>query len=151
MIQHILFPTDGSDAARTALNYLLRFANQFNARVTLLHTYEFTMGHVLSRYSADSRAVSQLEDATRESAEKMLAELKAELEQQGLHIHGAFNEKGDAGEWIIKTAERESCDLIMMGTRGMGILKSVFLGSTSRYVVNHSHKTPVFLIPVEEN
>lgn len=150
MIQHILFPTDGSEAAERALSYLVRFAQQFNAEVSLLHTYEFTMGHVMSRYTPDSVAVHQLEQQIAEYGDRMVQELKGKLEADGIKIKGAYNEKGDPGEWIVRIAERENCDLIMMGTRGVGLLKSMFLGSTSRYVVNHSRKIPVFFIPVNE-
>lgn len=150
MIQHILFPTDGSDAVRNALPYLIRFAGQFQAEVSLLHTYEFTLGHVMSRYGSDSALAHDMEERIAAHGEDVLAKLRQELEAEGLKVRGCFNEKGDAGQWIVRTAEREKCDLILMGTHGMSGLKSMFLGSTSHFVVNHSHKTPVFLIPVVE-
>lgn len=150
MIRHILFPSDGSDAARKAVSYLIPFAQQFQAEITLLHTYDFTMGHVMSRYGNDSATVHELETRIGDYGSQMLDELRQQLEAQGLRVRKQFNEKGDAGHWIVKLAESESCDLIMMGTRGMGVLKSVLLGSTSHYVVNHCRHTPVYLIPVEE-
>lgn len=150
MIQHILFPTDGSEAARTALNYILPLAQKFSAKITLLHTYDFTMGHVMSRYNSDSATVHEMETKIARFGDRMLKDLREELESQGFEVHNTFNEKGAAGQWIVRTAEREQCDLIVMGTHGMGLIKSVFLGSTSHYVVNHSHKIPVFLVPVED-
>ncbi len=150
MIQHILFPTDGSDAARKALDYILPLAQKFDAKITLMHTYDFTMGHVMSRYSSDSATLHDMETKIAEYGEQMLGDLKNELEAQGFTIHASFNEKGAAGQWIVRIAEREQCDLIVMGSHGMGVLKSVLLGSTSHYVVNHSRKIPVFLVPVED-
>lgn len=150
MIQHILFPTDGSAPARKALDYILPMAQKFSAKITLLHTYDFTMGHVMSRYSTDSATLREMESKISEFGHRMLEELADELRAQGFEIHGTFNEKGGAGQWIVRIAEREHCDLIVMGTHGMGVLKSVLLGSTSHYVVNHCHKIPVFLVPVED-
>lgn len=148
MIQHILFPTDGSAASRKAFGYLLSLAKQNQSRVSLLHTHDFAMGHIMSRYGTETAALQDLEHHLSETGERILAEFKQDLEQNGLEVVGSYNEKGDPGEWILKIAEREHCDLILMGTRGMGALKSVLLGSTSHFVVNHS-KVPVFLIPVE--
>jgi len=150
MIKHILFPTDGSDNARKALDYILPMAQNFGASITLLHTYQFTMGHVMSRYNTDSATLQQMESQIAEYGDKMLQALHDELVAQGFDVTGTFNEKGAPGQWIVRIAEREKCDLIVMGSHGMGVLKSVLLGSTSHYVVNHSRKIPVFLVPVED-
>lgn len=150
MLKHILFPTDGSDAAHRALDYLKKAATDFGAEVTLLHTYEFTMGHVLSRYHHDSAYIADIESNYVTFGEKMLASLKSELEEEGIVVRETLLQKGDAGQQIIKAAELQGCDLILMGKHGEGILKSIVMGSTSRYVLNHSKQTPVFLIPVED-
>jgi nucleotide-binding universal stress UspA family protein len=150
MIQHILFPTDGSETARKALDYILPMAEKFSAKITLLHTYDFTMGHVMSRYSSDSATLHEMESTIADYGQRMLRDLRAELEAQGFEVHNTFNEKGASGQWIVRVAEREHCDLIVMGSHGMGFIKSVLLGSTSHYVVNHSRKIPVFLVPVED-
>ena len=42
-------------------------------------------------------------------------------------------------------AEKEGCDMIIMGSRGIGGIKGWVLGSTSRRVVD-SCKTPVLII-----
>jgi len=149
MLQHILFPTDGSEASQRARQYLIRFAAPLHAKVTLLHTYDFNIGHVMSRYGASLDMLQELETQVATSGQKLLADVKQELEAAQIEVHNCFVEKGDPGEWIIKLAEQQACDLIVMGTRGMGALKSAILGSTGHYVVNHARKIPVFLIPVQ--
>lgn len=149
MIQHILFPTDGSEASHKALKYLISLAQQYQARVSLVHTYDFAMGQMMARYGAETGALQDLEEHLSQAGEQLLKELTQELVDAGLIVSAAFNQKGDAGHWIITLAEQEDCDLILMGTRGMGALKSALLGSTSHFVVNHSHRIPVFLIPIE--
>lgn len=150
MINHILFPYDGSEASRKAFEYLKDMAKEYEAKVTLLHTYEFTMGHVLSRYQTDSAYIVGIENKYQEFGDKLLGELSDELTAEGIAISKVMAVKGDAGHTIVKVAEQEKCDLIMIGNRGMGTMKNMFLGSTSRYVVDHSKKIPVFLIPVED-
>ncbi|GFR75687.1 stress response protein nhaX [Elysia marginata] len=43
------------------------------------------------------------------------------------------------GEGIIKAAEEEKADMIVLGSRGQGQLRRTFMGSVSDYVVHHSH------------
>ena len=50
------------------------------------------------------------------------------------------------GEVICKLAEDKKAQFIVMGSRGMGILRRTFLGSVSDYCVHHAH-CPVAIIP----
>lgn len=42
------------------------------------------------------------------------------------------------GEAIIKAAEEEGADMIIMGSRGHGIIRRTLLGSVSEYVSHHA-------------
>jgi len=53
---------------------------------------------------------------------------------------------GSAGEGLVQMAEEEQCDLIVMGTRGLGSIRRTILGSVSDYVLHHS-KVPVIICP----
>jgi nucleotide-binding universal stress UspA family protein len=77
-----------------------------------------------------------------------LQERKEELEAAGIPVNTIF-EKGPAGDLIVTMAKTLGCDLIIMGNRGLGPIKSILLGSTSTYVLHHS-PCPVLVIPVEE-
>lgn len=54
---------------------------------------------------------------------------------KGFHIKPGSNKPGES---IIGTANREKCDLIIMGTRGLDDEKRLILGSVSDYIVHHS-------------
>ena len=43
------------------------------------------------------------------------------------------------GEGICKAAQEIHCDLIVVGTRGLGKLRRTFMGSCSDYVLHHAH------------
>lgn len=89
---------------------------------------------------------------TREEVERILESYNSRLEE----IAQGFREKGIKvtvktgvglpSKLITATAEEESASLIVMATRGAGLLKSLLLGSTSDAVSRHS-KRPVLLIP----
>lgn len=55
-------------------------------------------------------------------------------------------ENNQPGEVIIKLAEDEKADFIVMGSRGVGTLRRTFLGSVSDYCVHHT-KIPVVVVP----
>jgi nucleotide-binding universal stress UspA family protein len=54
-------------------------------------------------------------------------------------------ENGEEGKTIVSFAHKHNFDLIVIGSRGMGTLGKLFLGSTSNYVVNSS-KIPVMIV-----
>jgi nucleotide-binding universal stress UspA family protein len=150
MIQHILYPTDGSEASKTALIHLEKLSQVYQAPITLLHCYEFTMGHVLSRYDTDSAYIQEIEERFAKHGQVMLDELAQELTDKGLKIVKKAVLKGAPGPIIVRVAHEEACDLILMGTRGFGSIRSFFLGSTSHYVSNHIKDIALYLIPATE-
>jgi len=89
---------------------------------------------------------------TREEVERILEDYKKQLEE----IAQGFREKGIEvkvktgvglpSKIITTTADEEEANLIVMATRGAGLLKSLLLSSTSDAVSRHS-KRPVLLIP----
>ncbi|CAL1539283.1 unnamed protein product [Lymnaea stagnalis] len=66
--------------------------------------------------------------------------------------HGVVKILGgtNAGNSLIKEAEKENVELIVVGSRGHGVLRRTVLGSVSGYVVHHSH-VPVLVYPPMQN
>ena len=58
-----------------------------------------------------------------------------------------FETAKDPGHGIIVVAENEGANLIVMGTRGLDVVRRTLLGSVSDYVVRHS-KVPVLVCPM---
>ena len=54
-------------------------------------------------------------------------------------------ETGNIAQAILKTAEAESADMIVMGSRGLGLFKGALIGSVSQKVVEES-KIPVMVV-----
>jgi nucleotide-binding universal stress UspA family protein len=48
---------------------------------------------------------------------------------------------------ILKIADEEGCDMIVLGTHGKGFLAHAFLGSVASSVLDRTRK-PVFIIPL---
>ncbi|SDY59241.1 universal stress protein [Tindallia californiensis] len=89
---------------------------------------------------------------TREEVERILEDYRKKLEEIAEDFRSlgiTVKIKVDVGlpsKLITTTAEQENATLVVMATRGAGLLKSLLLGSTSDAVSRHS-KRPVLLIP----
>jgi nucleotide-binding universal stress UspA family protein len=76
----------------------------------------------------------------------ILDEAKARLTDAGAKdIHEVF-EDGDAARVVVAVAEREKADLAVVGTRGLGIVDQVVLGSISHKLIS-MRSLPVLTVP----
>nr|AFK43196.1 unknown [Lotus japonicus] len=57
---------------------------------------------------------------------------------------------GDAREMICQAADQMHVDLLIMGSRGLSVLKRAFLGSVSDYCAHHA-KTPILIVKPPED
>ena len=144
-IKKILFATDLSRTARHAVRYACTLGNQFNAVVHALHV----VPDILEEYSsgAGKDLASELDERRRlefnyeamERAravmgERMRATSRNVLEEMPgcpLSEDRTIVTAGDPVDEIVRVAETEHFDLIIMGTHGHGELGDVVLGSTA--------------------
>ena len=73
-----------------------------------------------------------------------MSKAKTRAAQNGILFDDAIIH-GDEGPKIISYADNKSYDIIVIGSRGMGSIKEMFLGSTSNYVL-HKAKIPVLIV-----
>ena len=147
MISHILFPSDLSAPTQAAFELVLELAGKFKAKVTLFHAYELLSTSVAGMYDLSySSTLQELELSMEEKAREHLGTFKDRLAKAGVDAEMVI-ERGPAGELIATAAKAKGCDLIVMGSRGLGPVKSFLLGSTSTYVLHHS-PCPILVLPV---
>jgi universal stress protein A len=130
-IQHVLVPTDFSAPAEQALDYAIRLARTFSARLTLLHVIQpIPMGGVDMGVALPETYLQEVEEAAQGSMEEALARVTAAgLTAEQLVLYGVpFQE-------IVETAKARQVDLIVMGTQGRTGLMHVLLGSVAERVV----------------
>jgi nucleotide-binding universal stress UspA family protein len=139
MFTHILLAYDGSDHARKAAQLAGNMAReqQPKAMVRLVVAVEPIQADVGEPNF--SRTVS--ERAMR--GEKLIEEAR-QLLGAGLEIHNDLL-FGPAAEEIVNAAEIRKCDLIIMGSRGVGGLRGLLLGSHAQKVIAHAG-CPVLIV-----
>ena len=79
-------------------------------------------------------------------AHQRIEALATELRKEGFVATTALLIQGATAETILREADRLGADVILMGTRARGPLRSLLLGSVSKAVVADSTR-PVLLVP----
>ena len=138
LITSILVPVDGSVHAEKALNYALNLAEIHDAKVELMT--------VVDEVKMAPDWAREYSEKLREQDEDVLTSTfsKAVKEKPNIKISKCLAE-GYASEEILKCAEKGHHDLIVMGSRGMGLIRGLVLGSVSSRVVNQA-EIPVLIV-----
>lgn len=131
-IREILVPLDGSKNSQRSLETAIHLANEHGASLTSVYVI-----HSLSKQ------VRQKKDLDK-SVPQFLLQAKKLAEKNGVPFHSRILE-GDPGHAILEYANTRGTDLIVIGARGRGTFKKIFLGSVSSYVLNKA-KVAVMLI-----
>ncbi len=162
MFKNVLVATDGSDHANKAVDLAADMAAKHGAALTVLSVIEGgelteDAKRLAAQKGVDISPVPGIPDlaAISPNVEGILPDvgailatgrIKAELAEaimeeardrasvpQGANIRGR-TKSGDAAEEILSVAEAEGTDLIVMGSRGLGALKGLLVGSVSQKV-----------------
>lgn len=138
-ISKILVPLDGSKNSFRALEMAIGIAKQFEA--TIMCAYSINI-----QPHSEFQGIISIDKEMNKEIKKIMTDAKEKTSHEGV----LFKEKtmrGDIGYNIIKLAhdKKEKFDLIVMGSRGRGVIKELFLGSVSNYVI-HSSKIPVLVV-----
>jgi nucleotide-binding universal stress UspA family protein len=135
----ILVPVDGSDHAAAALERAIEIAKGSGARLTVLHVIEPPHPPpVGAAYVAGLLTTESEEDA------EALLERAAVRVPEGMPA-ATIVRRGTAADEILRRIDAAAHDLVVMGSRGRGPIRSLLLGSVSRAVV---HRSPVPVIVV---
>lgn len=130
-IRKILVPVDFSDHSARALDYAIELAKELSAGLHLMHSYKINVGG-LSPYGVV--LPETLDRDIRAAAERQLDEWADKVRAAGLAVEISITPIFPS-EAIANTAEEAGADLIVMGTRGLGGLKHVMLGSVAERTV----------------
>lgn len=137
MFKRIIVPVDGSEHSHRALTYAQAMADKFGATLWLVHAFPQTSD--LLGYSEYEKLI-----ARRESAGQEILDQAREQVGDRLDVREELLEE-PAAEAIIRVAHTREADLIIMGTRGLGSLQGLLMGSVTHKVLNHA-PCPVMLI-----
>jgi nucleotide-binding universal stress UspA family protein len=139
----VLVAIDGSDNSLRALRHLLSIMDGKQLHVHLLSVADpVRMREVALRSTLTQ--TRDVEQAHEQAALELLQGARAILTQAAVS-HDVHAKVGQAAETIVSFARDYHCQLIVMGTRGMGTVASFIIGSVANRVV-HLSDLPVLLV-----
>lgn len=155
----ILIALDSSTGAWHAVEYVATtFGKTPGVQVTLLHILPelppafWDDGHVLQEKEREARQrlVANWQKEQEKSWQDLVSKAHQHLTAAGLGkeaVADKFKPKYyDVAEDIIDAAQTEGCDTVIMGRRGLGLAKSLLLGSVSRKVVDSAQGFAVTIV-----
>ena len=143
-IKKIILATDFSDASKDASYHALLLAQTYKAELSALHAFDTSSWNLPSHYYLTTEESSVPTDGIEEVRQRGKDALKKLADSFDLKVETIFTE-GDPGHEIIRVAEEESADLIVLGTHGYTGWKRFTLGSVAEFVVKHA-PCAVFII-----
>jgi YjbE family integral membrane protein len=142
-LRRILVASDGSPGAAQALRQALALRGQLRegaqAELHLVNVQRPVSGNVSSFVASGS-----IEDYHRERSEQALAGARQALGEAGVPFQ-EHRRVGAPGESIAATAAELGCDLIVMGSRGLGTHTGALLGSVAAATLEHAG-VPVLVV-----
>ena len=152
MFKRILVAIDGSEPSKRALSYAVEMAERWDAELLMLTVIPRVMLPVFSDEGfgaaplASSAGFGDYQERLRKLYEDVLrgAEEEVRANHPQLKLKTRL-EEGRPSTTIVRVAEEEDVDLIVIGSRGIGGITGWILGSTSRKVVDLCKK-PVLVV-----
>jgi nucleotide-binding universal stress UspA family protein len=133
----ILVPLDGSNNSIRGFDRAIEIAKGKDVAITGFYVFHLPLAAGI-KYTQKMK-----EDAQRKAAKAIGPAIKR-AQKAGIRFEYKTG-GGHTGSEIVKFAQKGKFDMIVIGARGMGGAKEVFLGSTSNYVT-HKSKIPVLVV-----
>lgn len=138
MFKTVLLPVDQSREAREAADVALNIAKMYQANLFVLA--------VLEPDEAETGEPPHSEKMTSEEVvHKLLAEAQAMFVNAGVEVK-TLERQGKPAFTICDVADEIEADLIVMGSRGIGLVEENITDSVTNRVINLS-PCPVLVVP----
>jgi nucleotide-binding universal stress UspA family protein len=144
--KHLLLPTDGSELSEKAIADGIGLAQDTGAKVTGF--YACPEARIPHPEESDPRSyeisAAELQAEYERAARQYLAVIEARARDAGVDCTCFFRINNTPFEAIIRAAEEQNCDLIVMASHGRRGLAGILLGSETMKVLTHC-KVPVLV------
>jgi nucleotide-binding universal stress UspA family protein len=127
--RRVLVALDGSAGARHALDWAIGFARDLDAEIVVVHAF----------------GPGTHPDVRADAEEALRTTWSEPLRTSGLE-HRSRLDAGDAREVLVRVAAEEEALLTVLGTRGLGPVRSLLLGSVASHVVRAADR-PIAVVP----
>ena len=137
MFKTVLFPIDHTRESRHAAELVVNLVKTYGSSLTVLSVVELVQN--------EKKEATDPEMASPEEIAKLLETAKTLFHDQGIEA-ATMHQEGKPAFVICDVADEIEADLIIMGSRGMGITEEGIADSVSNRVINLS-PCPVLIVP----
>jgi nucleotide-binding universal stress UspA family protein len=139
----IMVCTDGSEQSSKAMEEAVKIAGGCNVdEVSVIHVFQrnknfpvWDEGYHITQ--EDIERLRKLDEHAREKADKLVSSAVEFFTSEGIKANGIVRE-GHPAETIAREAEEGGYDMLVVGSRGLGGLKKLFLGSVSNALLQET-------------
>lgn len=134
----ILLATDGSPTSMKALEYVAKIAIPLQAEVTVLSVAQevpILRGHEGISFTQTAIFEKNIAEGMRSMATNAVNMAQSIFKEKGIEVITKVK-TGNSADVIVHEADDGGYDLLVIGSRGLGGIKGMLLGSVSGKVVN---------------
>ncbi|WP_304134295.1 universal stress protein [Phascolarctobacterium succinatutens] len=137
MLKRILVPIDGTEHSWRALEYACELVSYTRGSLVIMTVVSGRMKQHIVEFGSDCLYV-QMGDEVLDAAHAILS---------GKNIDCTYllENDNDIAESILRAADEQECDGIVLGSRGMGVLEGLFRNSVSSVIVENAN-VPVTIV-----
>ena len=135
----ILLPVDGSESSKLAKRTAIGLSTTMDAEVLLLYVTGAIPTIITGRPREEAIKAQQ------EEADLVLAPYRKVLITHKVNYSEMVVPSFNVGDMICQVAREKGCDLVVMGSRGLGDWKGMMLGSVTHRVLAHCN-LPVLVV-----
>ena len=152
LFKKVLYPTDFSELAETAKNYVLKLKEAGAEEVVVLHVIsplEFSLPQFDDPFALDVASLyahlPEIEKEVLKRHQEMLGILSEEFEGAGFKVKELLT-VGTPSDEIVRVAKEESVNVIVIGYHGKGLIERILeMGSTAKAVIRKA-ECPVLVV-----
>ncbi len=145
LYSRILVPTDGSAEGQRAVAHAVDLAEVHNAEISAVYVVNTAAYNGLPMETA----WEGIDTLLRQDAHGALETVEQLGERRGVPVDTTVIE-GSPSKQILRLAETDDCELIVMGTHGRGGIDRLLLGSVAEKVVRGA-RVPVLTVRVGDD
>jgi len=151
--------TDGSTSAHDAIKFMRGLVHEDRDEIVLFGAYEMVFDTPPPGVDSffpimeDSSKADAERKSRFEAAAAIVDECAKVLHFEGFpeaKIDKLIKESADVRETVLDVANETKADMIVVGSRGLGDVQRMLLGSVSSYLVHHAH-VPVLVVRQHTN
>ena len=149
MFKKILYPTDFSEVAEKAVDYIKQLKEAGSQEVVIMHVVNQRIIDGLTRLAARNSDIEIWRKKAEEVARESLADIARDLENEGFVVKNMIR-TGYPSQEILDVEKKEDPSVIVLGSHGRSNLGEMLLGSVSEGVIRRCRR-PVIVIKRERD